>query len=111
MFVSKLTKQQYTIHPKQILFLNKVDLFREKILFTDRQLKYFITEYTGPDYDPNRAALFIEHHFRSLAHSANANKPLFTHFTTATETGNIKNIFNSVVDIIVRDNLRQSTLL
>ncbi|KAI2796753.1 Guanine nucleotide-binding protein subunit alpha-13 [Blomia tropicalis] len=94
-----------------ILFLNKLDLFREKILFTDRQLKYFITEYTGPDYDPDLAALFIEQQFRKLAFVANCNKPLFTHFTTATDTTNVKNTFNSVVDIIIRENLQQSTLL
>ena len=99
------------VSPFQILFLNKLDLFREKILFTDRQLKYFITEYTGPEYDPDLAALFIEQMFRKLAFAASSNKVLFTHFTTATDTSNIKNAFNSVVDIIMRENLRQSTLL
>lgn len=94
-----------------ILFLNKLDLFREKILFTDRQLKYFITEYQGPENDADSAALFIETMFRKISFTANSSKPLFTHFTTATDTPTIKNATSIVVEIILRENLRQSTLL
>ena len=93
------------------MFLNKLDLFREKILFTDRQLKYFITEYSGPDYDADLAALFIGQMFHKLAFSVNSNRQLFTHYTTATDTTNIKKTFNSVVNTIMGENLRQSTLL
>ncbi|KAH9389923.1 hypothetical protein TYRP_007472 [Tyrophagus putrescentiae] len=94
-----------------ILFLNKLDLFRTKIRFTDRQLKYFIAEYNGPDFDSDLAALFIEQMFRKLAFAANSSKALFTHFTTATDTPTIKNATATVVDIILRENLRHSTLL
>ncbi|KAH9502062.1 Guanine nucleotide-binding protein subunit alpha-13 [Dermatophagoides farinae] len=94
-----------------ILFLNKFDLFRQKILFTDRQLKYFFTEYQGPDYDAERSSKFIENQFRQIAQQANCNKTLHTHYTTATDTVNIKQTFDSIVDTIVRDNICHSTLL
>lgn len=42
---------------------------------------------------------------------ANPNKLLITHYTTATDTGNIKRVFESIVDIILSDNLKKSTLL
>lgn len=94
-----------------MLFLNKVDLFRHKILYTDRQLKYFFPEYTGPDYSPDHAAIFIEQTFHSFAMCASQRKPLFTHFITATDTDNIQRAFNSVINTILADNIRQSTLL
>lgn len=31
----------------QILFLNKVDLFKDKIRFSGRHLRYFFPDYTG----------------------------------------------------------------
>ncbi|KAH9414015.1 Guanine nucleotide-binding protein subunit alpha-13, partial [Dermatophagoides pteronyssinus] len=94
-----------------ILFLNKFDLFRQKIIFTDRQLKYFFDEYQGPDYDAERSSMFIENQFRQIAEQANRNKTLITHYTTATDTDNIKHAFDSIVNTILRDNIRHSTLL
>lgn len=34
-------------HTIQILFLNKVDLFKEKVLNSDRHLRLFFPQYTG----------------------------------------------------------------
>ncbi|KAF7488704.1 Guanine nucleotide-binding protein G(o) subunit alpha [Sarcoptes scabiei] len=94
-----------------ILFLNKYDLFREKILFTERQLRYFFDEYNGPDYDADRASMFIEQQFRQISHQANPDKFLITHYITATDTDNVRQVFDSIIDYILRDNLKQSTLL
>ena len=70
----------------QLLFLNKLDLFREKILYTDRQLKYFISEYLGPNKDCDAAALFIQNRYSSahlrytqLIHQLSCNAILCTH--------------------------------
>ncbi|OTF79758.1 hypothetical protein BLA29_006138, partial [Euroglyphus maynei] len=94
-----------------ILFLNKFDLFSQKILFTDRQLKHFFDDYHGPDYDAERSSMFIENQFRQIAQQANRSKTLIIHYTTATDTANIKQAFDSIVDTILSDNIRHSTLL
>ncbi|XP_054168106.1 guanine nucleotide-binding protein G(o) subunit alpha-like [Oppia nitens] len=94
-----------------LLFLNKLDLFREKILFTDRQLRYFVSEYTGPDRDCDAAALFIQHRFNDISIVRNQNKQIYCHFTTATDTSNVKEVFQSVIHTIVSQNLRQSLLI
>ena len=69
----------------QILFLNKMDLLADKI--ASKPLKSYIRDYNGPEgYE---AACT---HFRKVFVGANRspNRPLYTHFTCATETMQIK---------------------
>ncbi len=104
----------------QILFLNKVDLFRDKILMSDRHLRLYFAQYTGiisisyyksvwcplspttppcyssspsphppgPDRDVDSAARFIQSEF--MERNLNKQKMIYPHFTTATDTSNIK---------------------
>ena len=37
----------------------------------------------------------------------NAKKEIYTHFTCATDTGNIRFVFEAVTDVIVRKHLRE----
>jgi len=67
-----------------ILFLNKRDLFEEKI--ESRDLKKCFSDYTGGnDYDAGRK--FIAKKFHSVNR---VNKPLYEHFTCACDTDNIR---------------------
>eukprot|EP00118_Oscarella_pearsei_P000611 m.5375 g.5375 ORF g.5375 m.5375 type:complete len:361 (+) comp13013_c0_seq1:132-1214(+) len=92
-----------------VLFLNKVDLFREKILHTDRQLRCYLQAFQGPDYDVDAAARFIQREFQARNH--NPNKAVFCHFTTATDTSNIEIVFKAVLETIVRENLQAAHLM
>ena len=84
-----------------ILFLNKTDLFQEKIKTTD--LNVCFSEYTGGlDYD--KAAQFITNKFVEL--NKNPDKTIYTHLTCATNTENITVIFSAVKDTIIQDSLR-----
>jgi len=88
-----------------ILFLNKSDLFREKIKSVD--LKVCFEEYKGGnDYD--KAVEFLKQKFTSL--NKNKNKVIFSHVTCATDTSNIKNVFKDVSEIIFRESLRKNNL-
>lgn len=67
-----------------ILFLNKRDLFAEKIKVVD--LKVCFPEYThGKDY--NKAVQFIQDKF--MAQNQSPNKVIYPHVTCATDTGKI----------------------
>nr|CAD7428968.1 unnamed protein product [Timema monikensis] len=109
---SQIVNNRFFREASFVLFLNKFDLFREKILYSGRHLRFYFPDYKGkywPDYDVDRGALFIQHKF--ALRNRNSSKALYPHFTTATDTSNIQVVFQAVMDTVVRDNLHQVTLL
>lgn len=89
-----------------ILMLNKRDLFAEKIK------KYPLTlcfkDYTGPNtYDACTA--FVKLQFENR--QKDRQKQIYTHFTCATDTSNMKVVFNAVKDIVIRRSLQEGGLL
>lgn len=91
-----------------ILFLNKMDLFTEKIEKSDRHLRLFFPQYTGPDNNVTAAQAFVEKEF--LARNMKKGKIVFPHFTTATDSGNIRVVFKVVLETIIRENLERANL-
>jgi GTPase SAR1 family protein len=89
-----------------ILFLNKRDLFAEKIKKVPLS-KYF-PDYTG-DNSFEAAAEFLQEQFESK--NRNPDKQVYTHITCATDTGNIAAVFNAVKDIIIRKSLNEAGLV
>jgi len=87
-----------------ILFLNKSDIFQEKILKKD--LRCCFPDYNGGN-DFLYATQFIEQKFSAL-NKYGANKQIYTHITCATDTENIKFVFNAVKDIILYKSLQSS---
>ena len=84
-----------------ILFLNKADIFRKKIVDTD--LKVCFPDYSlGCDY--NKATQWLTEKFKSL--SRNKSKQIFTHITIGTNTDNIRFVFSAVREIILSESLR-----
>lgn len=86
-----------------ILFLNKIDLFQEKI--TRVPLRTCFPEYTGLDGDWASAADYIKQSFRSL--SKEKEKEIFAHFTCATDTDNVNKVFADTRKIVLRHNLEK----
>ena len=117
----------------QILFLNKLDLFKDKILHSSRHLRYYFHDYTGktqdytslktkqavrikqgsfclgPDYDVDTAAMYIQHLY--LSKVTHKGRVVYPHFTTATDTRNVQIVFRVVMDTIVRENLAAIQML
>ncbi|CAB4482083.1 guanine nucleotide binding protein, alpha subunit [Rhizophagus irregularis] len=89
-----------------ILFLNKIDRFREKLPISPMN-KYFPDFEGGGDYD--LACEYIHNRFVSLNQSE--VKQVYTHFTCATDTDQIKFVMAAVNDIIIHTNLRDCGLL
>uniref|UniRef100_A0A3B5KUI9 Guanine nucleotide binding protein (G protein), alpha 14 n=1 Tax=Xiphophorus couchianus TaxID=32473 RepID=A0A3B5KUI9_9TELE len=86
-----------------ILFLNKKDLLEEKITKSD--LATYFPEYTGPKGDASSAQRFIEKLY--VQFHGKDSKPLYTHFTCATDTENIRVVFKAVKDTLFQDNLEK----
>jgi len=78
-----------------ILFLNKSDLFQEKIAKKD--LKCCFPDYSG-GCDFLNGTQFIEQKFLERNKSG---KAVYTHITCATNTENIRFVFTAVKDIII----------
>jgi guanine nucleotide-binding protein subunit alpha len=70
--------------------------------------KYF-PEYTGPADEFEPASQFMVEKFSSLNQSQ--EKQIYSHFTCATDTNQIKFVMAAVNDIIVRGNLRDVGLI
>ncbi|XP_017779715.1 PREDICTED: guanine nucleotide-binding protein G(i) subunit alpha [Nicrophorus vespilloides] len=90
-----------------ILFLNKMDLFEEKI--TRSPLTICFPEYTGANTFPE-ASNYIKAKFENL-NKRKDQKEIYTHFTCATDTSNIQFVFDAVTDVIIKNNLKDCGLL
>lgn len=106
-----------------ILFLNKQDILKEKI---DRgsKIENYFPEYkdykvTSKKVNPkdseaeyNKARYFIRDKFLEIVNEnpsrlkdRGSSRECFCHFTTATDTNNIKRVFNDVHTMILNKNL------
>lgn len=89
-----------------ILFLNKKDLFEEKIKRSPLTICY--PEYTGSNtYE--EAAAYIQCQFEDLNRRKDT-KEVYTHFTCATDTKNVQFVFDAVTDVIIKNNLKECGL-
>ena len=89
-----------------ILFLNKKDLLEEKIVFS--HLADYFPQFDGPQMDVIAARNFILQMFLDL--NPDPQKIIYSHFTCATDTKNIRFVFSAVKDTIVQRNLHELNL-
>ncbi|KAI1707078.1 g-protein alpha subunit domain-containing protein [Ditylenchus destructor] len=96
-----------------ILFLNKKDLLKEKIAYS--HLADYFPEYDGPPRDDEAAADFILKMFVDLSpadpQGGGSDKSIYSHFTCATDTENIRFVFAAVKDTILQINLKEYNLV
>lgn len=83
-----------------ILFLNKKDIFEEKIKRVP--LNVCFPEYSGPQTFESTSK-FVQDRFLEL--NDNKAKTIYAHLTCATDTNNIIVVFNAVRDIILNKTL------
>ncbi|XP_065307651.1 guanine nucleotide-binding protein G(i) subunit alpha [Dermacentor albipictus] len=101
-----ICNNKWFVETSIILFLNKKDLFEEKI--TRSPLTICFPEYTGSNtYE--EAAAYIQMKFESL-NKRRDTKEIYTHFTCATDTNNIQFVFDAVTDVIIKNNLKDCGL-
>ncbi|XP_060719752.1 guanine nucleotide-binding protein G(q) subunit alpha-like [Tachysurus vachellii] len=90
-----------------IIFFNKTDLLQEKI--SKSHLEDYYPEYKGPKNNAETAKKFILQMYE--AQNSDACRRLYTHFTCATDTENIRLIFSAVKDTIMRINFEDFILV
>ncbi|CAO3640520.1 unnamed protein product [Cunninghamella blakesleeana] len=101
-----ICNSRWFVRTSIILFLNKIDIFKEKL--PKHPLRESFPDFTGPEtYDS--ASDYILNRFVSLNQSD--SKQVYTHFTCATDTEQIKFVMAAVNDIIIQNNLRDVGLL
>ncbi|CAO3693838.1 hypothetical protein G6F70_001692 [Rhizopus microsporus] len=102
-----ICNSRWFIKTSIILFLNKIDLFQEKL--PKSPLSNYFSDYKGGNnYDA--ACQYLLEKFVCLNTRADT-KQIYTHLTCATDTKQIKFVMNAVNDIVVHDNLRNVGLL
>ena len=84
-----------------ILFLNKMDLFKEKLAISPMS-KHF-PDYAGDDADFDAAAKYFAERFRGI--NRIPGREIYIHYTNATDTTLLKATMESVQDMIIQKNL------
>ena len=89
-----------------ILFLNKIDLFYEKIGLSPVSAHF--PDFKGRQGDAEAAKDYFATRFRSI--NRTAGREIYVHFTNATDTTLLKATMQSVQDMIVQKNLQNLIL-
>jgi len=102
----EICNSKWFTNTSMILFLNKKDLFAEKIQKID--LKVAFPDYNaGMNYQP--AVDFIRDKF--LSQNENPQKHIYPQITCATDTDNVHVVFNAVKDTILRQALDSAGIM
>jgi len=118
-----ICNSRWFIKTSIILFLNKIDRFKEKLPVSP--MKNYFPDYEGtknsipnPEFcshlftggsDYAAACDYILNRFVSL--NQHETKQIYTHFTCATDTMQIRFVMAAVNDIIIQENLRMCGLI
>jgi len=93
-----------------MLFLNKKDIFEEKILYSDIAAQRPFCDYAGPTKDFDHGILYFIQKFKDCLIDDDFNDS-FIHVTCATDTNNMEFVLDSTRTIIMTDNLKRSGFL
>jgi len=122
----EISNSEYFTKTSMILFLNKEDLFKEKLATVpfrvDSGPDARFTDFQGPFVDIGTdtvgdpafelackaANTYLVQMFLNRAKKSNPNKTVYFHTTTATDTRNVQVVFDACKTIILQKNLTNS---
>ena len=111
-----MVRYRYFKDASFILFLNKTDLFEEKVENGVHIADYFC-DFLGPQFDVPTGRDFFKKLFIDAredvfneAGQKYPNAPFFVHFTCSTDTGQMENIFASIKATIMIQNVGEMAL-
>jgi len=93
-----------------MLFLNKKDIFAEKINYSDISAQNAFSDYAGPPKDFDAGVDYFIQKFKDCLIDEDFNDS-FIHVTCATDTNNMEFVLESTRMIIMQDSLRKSGIL
>ncbi|KAF0975056.1 hypothetical protein FDP41_005809 [Naegleria fowleri] len=94
----EIVNSRYFIDTPVIFFLNKKDIFQKKI--ETKKLSDFFPDYQGPPHDFDATSKYMLQKFTSRINDQ--NREFYPFITCATDTDNVKNIFDSVKKIVIK---------
>ncbi|KAG0147166.1 hypothetical protein CROQUDRAFT_62052 [Cronartium quercuum f. sp. fusiforme G11] len=97
-----IVNSKWFVETAFVLFMNKIDLFKEKIAHSS--IRQHFPDYPGHDTDVQAAQTYFKNKFLLLNHSR--ERVIYTHFTCATDTSLMKVVMGSVTKTILEQNLR-----
>ncbi|KAK9465106.1 guanine nucleotide binding protein, alpha subunit [Lipomyces arxii] len=100
-----VVNSRWFVRSSIVLFLNKVDVFQEKLKKVP--LSDWFNDYEGGD-DLNKSAKFILWRFTQLNRSG---LNIYPHLTQATNTSNIRLVFAAVEETILQNSLKDSGII
>ncbi|ORZ13901.1 guanine nucleotide binding protein, alpha subunit [Lobosporangium transversale] len=106
MLFDQICNSQWFVDTSMILFMNKTDIFRNKIKYSS--IRDYFPDYDGEEGNYEDATEFFQGRFLRLNRSE--HKEVYCHYTDATDTNLLRNIMASVNDIILARNVRALVL-
>ena len=101
-----IVNNRWFIKTSIIIFFNKKDLFQEKIKYIP--LTVCFTEYDGLD-EYEEAVEYVRRKFE-LLNGGMVDREIHSHLTCATDTNNIRVVFDVVTDVIIKMNMAYCNL-
>jgi len=98
----KISNEECFKETAMILFLNKIDLFKEKLELGTVMLKDHFTDFKGENTF-EEASEYIQERFEEAVNDK--EKMIFCHFTQATDTDHFDKVFDACKHVILRGNL------
>ncbi|XP_066503409.1 guanine nucleotide-binding protein subunit alpha-15-like [Hoplias malabaricus] len=93
-----------------ILFLNKMDILAEKIKTSELQV--YFPKYASKPRDAEAAMNYIRDMYKHQAlNQDKKSKSVYSHFTCATDTNNIRMVFGDVKDTVLIKSLQEYGVL
>ena len=97
-----IVNNKYFEHTPFIIFLNKYDLFLEKI--PNQGIEVTFPDYKGPSHSPEESLKFLKKKYLSRIETRSEQeitKTIYTHTTTATDTHIVEYIFRDVMKVVL----------
>jgi len=96
-----ICNNKYFANTAMILFMNKMDLFEDKVKRTS--IRVCFPDYNG-DGSFNSSADYIKDRFLEVNKQ---DKMVFAHLTCATDTTNVEKVFDACKLVILKGNLEK----
>lgn len=91
-----------------VLFLNKKDLFEERIKNTPITVCSHLADYDGKQDDFKETTDFIIEKYLECVLN---DKPVTVHLTCATDQKNVQRVFEAVQEVVLNDSLESAGLM
>lgn len=108
MLFESIANSKYFEKSGLVLFLNKMDLFTEKVSSGRSRIRDHFPDFSGNERDVVAGQKFFADRFRNLVRDP--HKEVYVHYTNATDTNLLEKTMRSVQDMIVQRNLHSLML-